>query len=265
MAGTTPTDRATPNTLSSLTIVIPAYNESVRLDSCLRAVLAYVDGREAATEVILVDDGSTDDTLDRATRAAADRPCLRVLAIPHQGKAAAVRAGMLAATHDVVLFTDADLATPLPYADDLIARLGDGADVAIASREGRGATRIGEPLHRHLMGRAFNLLVQALLLPGLRDTQCGFKAFRGETVIEILDATRLYRDGRLAAGARVTAFDVELLYIARRLGRRIAVLPVVWSAGHDSKVNPVTDTWTNLTDVLRIRLNGWLGRYPGQR
>lgn len=245
----------------SISIVIPAYNEHARVDECLEKVLAFADQRPGPTEIIIVDDGSSDDTLARAGSFVARAESLRVLSEPHRGKAAAVRAGMLAASGDVILFMDADLATPLSYTDPLIDQIRAGADIAIASREGVGAKRVGEPLHRHLMGRAFNLIVQVLLLPGIQDTQCGFKAFRREAAHEILARTLLYRDLELAHGARVTAFDVELLYIARRIGLSIAVVPVIWSAGTHSKVNPVLDTWVNLSDVLRIRMNGWLHRY----
>lgn len=246
----------------SLSIVIPAYNEALRIEECLRAVTSYAAGRPGRTEILVVDDGSNDDTLDRIRGFGGQSPALRILAEPHRGKAAAVRAGMLAASGRIILFTDADLATPLHYASVLVERIEAGADVVIASREGRNARRVDEPIHRHLMGRVFNVIVQALLLPGIQDTQCGFKAFRREAAHDILAATRLYRDTGLAHGARVTAFDVELLYIARRLGRTIAVIPVVWSAGSDSKVNPVVDTWINLSDVIKIRINGWRGQYP---
>ena len=245
----------------SLSLVIPAYNESARIEACLEAVLGFVQAATCPTEVLLVDDGSTDDTLARASAFAGHFPRFRLLAEPHRGKAAAVEAGMRAATGRIILFMDADLATPLHYANDLVGQIEAGGDIAIASREGAGARRVGEPLHRHLMGRVFNLIVQSLLLPGIQDTQCGFKAFRQDTARQILDRTLLYRGAGLATGARVTAFDVELLYIARRLGATIAVVPVVWSAGGDSKVNPIHDTWVNLMDVVRIRVNGWLGRY----
>ncbi len=264
MAATPSTRAHTLDDEPSLSIVIPAYNESTRLNDCLQEVLAFARDREGDTEVLLVDDGSSDDTLERARviAAGAGSGLLRVLGEPHRGKAAAVEAGMLAATGTIVLFMDADLATPLRYTGMLIARIDDGADVAIASREGVGSKRVGEPIHRHVMGRAFNLLVQVLLLPGIQDTQCGFKAFRREAAHEILQGTLLYRGPELAHGARVTAFDVELLYVARRLGHRIDIVPVVWSAGTDSKVNPILDTWTNLTDVVKIRMNGWRRRYP---
>lgn len=245
----------------SLSIVVPAYNESSRIDVCLERVLAYARSRPGLTEVLLVDDGSSDDTLERARGFVDGFPRLRLLAEPHRGKAAAVEAGMRAATGRIILFMDADLATPLHYTEDLVGRIDAGADVAIASREGTGARRVDEPLHRHIMGRIFNLIVQALLLPGIQDTQCGFKAFRRDAARQILRSTLLYREAGLAQGARVTAFDVELLYIARLLGQSIAVVPVVWSAGSDSKVNPVHDTWINLTDVFTIRINSWRRRY----
>ncbi len=261
MAAAPSTRAGTLDDEPSLSIVIPAYNEHSRVDECLRTVLAFAEARSSSTEVLLVDDGSSDDTLERSRLFAKEFNRLRVLAEPHRGKAAAVRAGMLAATGEIVLFMDADLATPLSYTDLLVSRIRAGADVAIASREGVGAKRVGEPLHRHLMGRAFNLLVQVLLLPGIQDTQCGFKAFRRDAARDILERTRLYRDPNLAHGARVTAFDVELLYIARLLGQSIEVVPVVWSAGTHSKVNPIHDTWVNLTDVIKIRVNGWRRLY----
>jgi hypothetical protein len=133
--------------------------------------------------------------------------------------------------------------------------------VAIASREGIGAIRVGEPWYRHVMGRAFNGLVRLLLLPGIHDTQCGFKFFTREAIDQILPRCVLYRDASVVTVARVTAFDVELLYIARRLEFRIDVIPITWTYGTQSKVNAVTDTLQNLRDVLSVRWNGWRGRY----
>lgn len=246
----------------AFSLVIPAYNESRRLAACLTEATKFLDAMTAPTELILVDDGSTDDTASIARSFLPSHPALRVIEIPHGGKAAAARAGLLAAQGSIVAFSDVDLATPLDYLYSLIAEIEHGADVAIASREGIGARRIGEPAYRHIMGRAFNLLVQALLLPGISDTQCGLKAFRSAAIREILNRALLYRgEDTHVVGARVTAFDVELLYIARCLGYRIAIVPVVWSAGEHSKVNPVRDTWFNLLDVLKVRWNGWRGRY----
>ena len=244
-----------------LTIVIPTYNEAGRIAECLRQTFEFASARSEPIEIILADDGSADETIAIAKEVAGQRHAIRILSLPHRGKAAAVRSGVEAATGNVVLFTDADLATPIHYATDLLACIHEGYQVAIASREGIGARRVGEPWYRHAMGRVFNGLIRLTLLPGLQDTQCGFKAFERQSLTQILERALLYRDGVETHQARVTAFDVEWLYITRRLGYRIAVVPVIWSAGTGSKVNPVTDTLVNLGDVLRIRLNAWRGAY----
>jgi hypothetical protein len=172
-----------------------------------------------------------------------------------------VLTGLDAATGDIAGFMDADLATPLPNLLTAIDRLGSGADVVIGSREGAGSRRIGEPGYRHVMGRIFNWLVRAALLPGIDDTQCGFKFARRESWARILPLVRLYREQGEVKQPRVTAFDVELLYIARTLGLRIDVVPVTWSYGVSSKVNPVRDTLQNLRDVLQVWVNGRRGLY----
>jgi hypothetical protein len=136
-----------------------------------------------------------------------------------------------------------------------------GCDVAIGSREGAGARRIGEPLYRHLMGRAFNGLVRLLLVPGVHDTQCGFKMFRADVARDLMRRSRLYRDGTAILGPRVTAFDVELLAIARQRGYRVCAAPVVWTYGAGSKVRPARDTWHNMRDVLNVWVNTKRGRY----
>ena len=212
--------------------------------------------------MIIVDDGSRDGTAELAKRALASHARGRVIVIPHGGKAAAVRAGMLAATGELVGFCDADLATPLPHLLDLRAALARGCAVAIGSREGEGARRIGEPPYRHLMGRVFNGLVRRLLLPSVQDTQCGFKLFRADVARDLLRTARLYREsGRVVPGPRVTAFDVELLAIAQRRGYDICAVPVVWTYGAASKVRPARDTWHNLWDVLRVWWNAKRGLY----
>ena len=245
----------------SLSLVIPAYNEAERIAATLETVTAFLAAQPYAHELILVDDGSADGTAEIAGAVLRDPPGCRVLTIPHGGKAAAVRAGMAAATMDQIGFSDADLATPLAYLDALRASLAAGCDVAIGSREGVGARRVGEPFYRHLMGRVFNWLVRALLLPGIQDTQCGFKLFQREAAGEILGRAQLYRAPETVAGPRVTAFDVELLVVARRLGYRVCPVPVVWTYGERSKVQPAQDTWHNVRDVLRVRINVWRGRY----
>jgi glycosyltransferase involved in cell wall biosynthesis len=242
--------------------VIPAYNEAGRIRQTLETAWVYLQGQPYHSELLVVDDGSPDDTSRIASDFAADHPGVRVLSIPHGGKAAAVRAGMLAATGDLIAFSDADLATPLNYLTDFRAATLAGDDIVIGSREGQGASRIDEPFYRHFMGRVFNLIVRILLLPGLQDTQCGFKLFRREAVRTILDKSRLYREGTAEVrGPRVTAFDVELLVVARRQGFRIRSISVAWTYGTQSKVNPVRDTLSNLSDVLLVKWNDLRGRY----
>ena len=252
---------ATP-TVPSLSLVIPAYNEAARIAGTVAEAVAFLAEQDYPGELIVVDDGSSDGTAEIARQILAPLPTARVLSIPHGGKAAALRAGMLAATMQQVAFSDADLATPLSYLADLRAAVARGCDVAIGSREGAGARRVGEPVYRHLMGRVFNRLVQGMLLPGIDDTQCGFKLFQREAAQQILHRARLYAEpGAALAGPRVTAFDVELLVVARRLGYQICPVPVVWTYGTQSKVQPARDTWNNLRDVLLVRLNAWRGRY----
>ena len=244
-----------------LSLVIPAYNESTRLLQTLTTTWSYLKTREEIFELILVDDGSTDDTSAIARAFAANHEGVSALTIRHAGKAAAVRAGLEAANGEVVGFSDADLATPLSYLDGFLELIADGADIVIGSREGLGARRIGEPWYRHAMGRVFNRMVQLLVLPGIKDTQCGFKVFRREAAHSILDRTLLYRGGQQVSGPRVTAFDVEFLAVARSLGLKIVPVPVVWTYGTNSKVNPVRDTLHNAYDILRVRVNLSLGRY----
>ncbi len=245
-----------------LSLIIPAFNEEHRIAETLAAVASFVGDRGPGMEVIIVDDGSTDRTAEIAGRAAAEHSWFRLLTIPHRGKAAALRAGMQSARGDLIAFSDADLATPLAFLEDLRRTVSGGCDVAIGSREGVGARRMGEPHYRHVMGRAFNWLVRILVLPGIHDTQCGFKLFRREVVTHILRRSRLYANpSDTIDGPRVTAFDVEMLVVARRLGYRICPVPVVWTYGEQSKVNPVRDTWHNLLDVLRVRINDWRGCY----
>ncbi len=246
----------------SLSLIIPAYNEATRIAGTIRDAVAWLSGQSFATELIVVDDGSDDATADLADGALSELGHGRVLRIAHGGKAAAVRAGMLVATCEQIAFSDADLATPLPYLAELRAALAGGCDIAIGSREGAGAKRIGEPAYRHLMGRVFNGLVRRLLVPGVHDTQCGFKLFRAEVARDLLRRSRLYRAGRQAiSGPRVTAFDVELLTIARLNGYRICPVPVVWSYGEGSKVRPARDTWHNVRDVLDVWIAARRGRY----
>lgn len=247
-----------------LSLVIPAYHEAARLAQTLAAVTAYLQAQRYTWELLVVDDGSADDTLAVARCFARERPDLpiRVLANPHRGKAYTVRSGVMAAHGKLIGFTDADLATPIDTLAAVIPHFANGCHVVIGSREDRGAVRQDEPIYRHLMGRVFNWLVQCVALPGIRDTQCGFKVLRGTVAHELFAASRLYgEDDAPPVGPAVTAFDVELLFLARRRGYRIASVPVLWQYGAESKVNPLRDSARNFRDVLLVRLNSLLGRY----
>jgi len=244
-----------------LSLIIPAYNEETRLGRTLTEIELYLSGQGYGYEIIVSDDGSADDTLAIANSFASAKENVRVLSIRHAGKAAAIRSGIRASRGDVIAFTDADLATPISYMDDFLSALDGGADVVIGSREGTKATRVGEPYYRHLMGRVFNRLVQTIALPGIDDTQCGFKAFTRFAATEINRRARLYADQEAISGARVTAFDVEMLVIARELKLKIVEVPVVWTYGQQSKVNPISDTWHNFRDIVSVKANVLLGRY----
>jgi glycosyltransferase involved in cell wall biosynthesis len=233
-----------------LSIVIPAYNEATRLPGTLERVLAYLDQGDSSFEVLAVDDGSSDRTAELVERIAADEPRIRLLREPHRGKGAAVRAGALAARGAVVLFTDADLSHPVEELTRLPGLL-DGAQVVIASREGAGARRLAEPLYRHLMGRVFNRFVRLLAVPGIEDTQCGLKCFTAPAARELFKRQTI--DG--------FGFDVELLFLARKLGYRVREVSVTWRHVPASRVDPLRDTLRMVADVVRVRWNDLLGRY----
>lgn len=244
-----------------LSIVVPAYNESARLPSTLASIDAYLARQSFSSEIILADDGSDDDTREIASAYRPAKANLSVLALPHRGKAATVRSGILAARGDYVLFTDADLSTPIEYATQLLSALESGAEVAIGSREGSAAHRINEPAYRHIMGRVFNAVVRLLTVPGINDTQCGFKAFRAPVACDLFKRVRLYAEEGSIHGPRVTAFDVEVLFLARKRGYVIREIPVSWTHVAGSKVNPLWDSLRMFLDVVRVRFNALLGRY----
>lgn len=246
----------------SQSIVIPTYNESERIDQTIETAVTYLTTQPYESELLIVNDGSSDATSDRAHSWSEKWPMVRVIDIPHSGKAVAVRKGVQAASGDLIVFTDADLATPLDFIKPFRGAIASGYDVVIGSREGTGARRIGEPALRHVMGRVFNGLVRVTLLPGIQDTQCGFKMFTREAAADLFATSRLYpEDHEETTGPRVTAFDVELLVIAVRRGYAIKIVPVTWTFGENSKVSAVSDTLTNLRDVLTVKLNDLRGLY----
>jgi dolichyl-phosphate beta-glucosyltransferase len=236
----------------ALSLVIPAYNEQARLPYTLSEIERYVCDAHLDCEVIVVDNGSRDATSVVVQQAASRFPRLRLMRTDRRGKGVAVRTGVLAAQGGVVLFADADLSWSVEDLSRFYRMVDqDQAPIVIGSREGFGARRIGEPVYRHLMGRVFNRFVQAMAVPGVEDSQCGFKAFSRMAARAIFSRQRIEGFG----------FDVEVLYLARRLGYAITVVPLHWEHKENSRVMPVRDTVSMLLDIVRVRLNESRGRY----
>jgi dolichyl-phosphate beta-glucosyltransferase len=231
--------------LESVSVVIPAYNEDKRIAPTLHRVAGWLSSEGAKFEIVVVDDGSRDDTAQVVSAAASDDPRIRLVSNgSNRGKGYSVRHGMLEATGRWRLFSDADMSTPIEELAKLAARTGD-AEVVIGSRGLRESQILRrQPIYRESMGRIFNLLVQAAALPGIHDSQCGFKLFRGDVAEAVF--RRVTIDG--------FGFDVEALFIARRLGYRLAEVPVVWVDDPATKVRPVRDASRMAMDLLRVRL-----------
>lgn len=244
-----------------LSVIIPAYNEEINIRlGALDKVARYMESRDYSWEVILVDDGSTDETKALLDDYAKKTKGFRVIHNPHQGKAATVIAGSFAAIGDYVLFTDLDQATPIPEVEKILPWFDKRFDVVIGSRSGR---REGAPLTRIAMARGFMLLRSMLLgLHGITDTQCGFKAFRQDVARNIFGKLKLYGDSHVVQGSMVTAgFDLEVLFLAKKIGYKIKEVPVEWHYVETRRVNPIKDSWQGLMDILKIRINAWRGVY----
>jgi len=245
-----------------LTVVIPTYNEKERIGATLTRVGQFLAQQPYASTILVVDDGSTDGTPDVVQLFAGKDVPLRIIAGQHRGKAYAVRTGMLAAQSRYALFSDADLSTPIEAFADFLPCFEQGCDVVIASREAPGALRIDEPWSRHLMGRVFTRIVHVVTGQRFEDTQCGFKAFTLPAARAIFSAVRLYgEDSPIIQRSKVTGFDVEVLFLARKLGFRIREVPVHWYYAAGSKVSPLRDSLQNLQDAINVRLNDLRGLY----
>jgi dolichyl-phosphate beta-glucosyltransferase len=236
-------------------IVIPAYNESARLGESLEKVLAYVHEQGWNAEVIVVNDGSRDNTAQIVRSLAAKDPALRLVENPgNRGKGYSVRNGMLNARGKILLFSDADLSSPIEEAPKLLQALEEGADIAIGSRWLRAETQTQrQPLHRQLFGRIFNLMLRVTLGLKFKDTQCGFKAFKKPAADAIFPLQKIERWG----------FDPEILFLARKFGLQVKEIPVAWGHSGGTRINPIADGFRMFLEMIRIRRNDWEGKYNG--
>jgi dolichyl-phosphate beta-glucosyltransferase len=235
-----------------LSVIIPAYNEEQRIGNTLRAIHAYLQQQPYSAEIIVVDDGSHDGTASLVRTFDTTPPICLLQNDRNRGKGFSVRQGFLHARGEYLLFSDADLSTPIEEVETLLAALYESCDIAIGSRALPGSrVEVHQPWYRENMGRLFNLFVQALAVPGIHDTQCGFKCFGREAARAICQRMTTERFG----------FDVEMLYLARRLGYRVREVPVVWRNSPQSRVRVWRDSICMITELLRIRWNSVRGRY----
>ena len=238
---------------ATYSIILPAYNESARIAATLDRLLEYGAQRGWNLEIIVVNDGSSDGTAEIVRSYAARHPALRLLDNPgNRGKGYSVRNGILHAKGDILLFSDADLSSPIEEADKLFAAIAKGADIAIGSRWVDPRLQIRrQPLHRRLFGRIFNLLLRGILGLQFKDTQCGFKAFTRSSAQTIFPLQKIERWG----------FDPELLYLAAKFGYNVSEVPVAWSHREGTRIHPVRDGIRMFGELLRIRWYALKGNY----
>jgi len=234
-----------------LSIIIPAHNEETRLPHTLEQALAFLKTQDYDSEVLVVENGSSDRTYEVAQEFAQRHPTLRVIRETERGKGLAVRRGMLEAKGQYRFMCDADLSMSIEQVNRFLPPHAQNVDVAIGSREAAGAVRFDEPPYRHIGGRAINFAIRILILPGLQDTQCGFKCFTAEAAEQVFPRQTL-------AG---WSFDIELLYIARRLGLTIREIPIHWRFSPETKLSAVQDALRMVRDIFRIHRNARRGDY----
>lgn len=240
-----------------LSVVIPAYKEVDNLNrGVLDTVSSFLSKQKYTWEVLIVDDGSPDKTAEVIAAKIKGKKNFKLLREPHRGKGGTVIRGVLEAEGEIVLFIDMDQATPIREVEKVLPKFKQGCDVVIGSRSGRK----GEPFARKIMAYGFMILRTIILRLPYKDTQCGFKAFKREAAREIFKRMMLFSEGKSSTG--VTAgFDLELLYIARKLGLKVAEVPVYWEHVGSVRVNPIKDSWLGFKNLLEVRYNALIGLY----
>lgn len=246
--------RWTINETPLLSIVIPAHNEERRLPGSLEKIAAFLATQSYSYEVIIIENGSTDDTIGVARRFGERFPYIRLYEETARGKGLAVQRGMLEAKGEYRFICDADLSMPIEEIGKFLPPELEDYDVAIASREAPGAVRYDEPWYRHAIGRIFNLLIKLLAVRGFEDTQCGFKCFRDEVAEDLFSVQTLNGIG----------FDVELLFVAQRRGYEIVEVPIHWYYSAESRMRLVRDSLRAIAELIAIRRNWHQGVYASQ-
>lgn len=241
-----------------LSVIIPAYNEEKNIKlGVLDEVYKYLDRQDYSWEVLIADDGSTDKTVTLVEERLSKYKGFRLIKEPHRGKGGTVIAGILAAKGEIILFTDMDQATPIDQLDKVLPKLED-FDIVIGSRSGR----IGAPLIRKAMAYGFVILRLLILRLPYKDTQCGFKAFKRKAAIKIFSKMKNLLERKDVRGSSLSAgFDVEMLYLARKMGFKVAEVPITWRYKEGTKKNPLIESWIGLKGVAAVRLKSLTGYY----
>jgi glycosyltransferase involved in cell wall biosynthesis len=234
-----------------LSIIIPAHNEEARLPPSLEKIDAFLKTQSFEAEVIVVENGSYDRTAAVVREYAATHPYIQLIEAPVRGKGLAVKVGMLAAKGEYRFICDADLSMPIEEIVRFLPPNVEGYDVIIATREGKGARRVGEPEYRHIIGRVNNIIIKLTALRGFEDTQCGFKMFTRRAAEDLFEVQQMTGIG----------FDIELLFIAKRRGYKIKQVPITWYFDADSRMRLVGDSMYLLVEIWQIRRNWYRGVY----
>lgn len=242
-----------------LSVVIPAYNEEANLKKgVLDEVFKYLKKQDYTWEVLVVDDGSNDNTSTLVTKFVSSHSGFRLLKEPHRGKGGTVIAGMLAAKGEVILFTDMDQSTPIDQLEKILPKFNEGYDIVIGSRRGRE----GAPLIRKAMAYGFAFLRLIILRLPYKDTQAGFKAFKKEAAVKIFSKMKNLLERKGIQGSSLSAgFDVEILYLARKMGYKVKEVPVIWHYHEGTRKNPLIESWIGFKGVVAVRLKSLTGYY----